>query len=443
MNKKGCVSLKNTFKTMDYDVVISKNRPKRKNPVKPNMFWRTLIRILTWFSLAGSGVSYTTERMDCIDKKEPCLILMNHSCFLDMPMAYQLLYPRPLNIVCSSDAFIGFGGLMGWLMYTIGCIPTQKFVTDVSLIKDMTYALKEKKSSVLMYPEASYSFDGRATQLPRKMGVLLKKLDVPVIMIETKGAFNRNPLYNQLQVRKGVKVSAHMRCLYTQEEVRQLSVQELSDGLDHAFGFDNWAWQKENGIEIHDSFRADGLSRILWRCPHCETEGQMEGAGVHLTCNHCGKKYLLTPIGDLEAIDGETKFTTVPQWNDWQRNCVRDSILNGTYKLDVDVDISMMVDYKAIYNVGSGHLTHDLMGFHLTGCDGRLDYSQKPQSCYGLYADYYWYEVGDMICIGNNDVMYYCFPKGGDVVAKTRMAVEEMYKLYKSRQLKMPESIEV
>lgn len=435
--------MKNTFKKMDYDAVMARPRPKRRKPVKPNIFWRTLIRILTVFNLAGCGVTYTRERMELLGKDEPCLILMNHSCFMDMPMAYQLLYPRPLNIVCSSDAFVGFWGFMGWLMYTIGCIPTQKFVTDVSLIRDMTYCLKEKKSSVLMYPEASYSFDGRATQLPRKMGVLLKKLDVPVVMIETKGAFNRNPLYNELQARKSVKASAHMRLLYTQEEVRQMSVSELSDGLDEAFGFDNWAWQKENGVEIHDSFRADGLSRILWKCPHCHTEGKMDGRGIHLTCHHCGKKYELTPIGDLKALDGETEFTTVPQWNDWQRQQVRQSILDGSYKLDVDVDITVMVDFKALYNVGSGHLTHDLTGFHLTGCDGRLDYHQKPQHCYGLYADYYWYEVGDMICVGNNDVMYYCFPKGGDVVAKTRMATEELYKLYKSRQLKMPETTTV
>lgn len=434
--------MKNTFKTVDYDTAISKARPKRKKPIKPNIFWRSLVRGASAFSLCGSGFTYTSEGMEKIGKKEPCLILMNHSCFLDMPMAYSILYPRPFNIVTTSDSFIGMGGLMGWLMHTIGCIPTQKFVTDISLIKDMTYALKEKKTSILMYPEASYSFDGRATQLPRKMGVLLKKLDVPVVMIETKGAFSRNPLYNQLQVRKGVKVSAHVRCLYTREEVRTLSVQELSDGLDEAFSFDHWQWQKENGIQIHDDFRADGLSRILWKCPHCRTEGEMEGKGEHLTCNHCGKKYYLTPLGELEAVDGESAFTSVPQWNDWQREVVRQQIMDGSYKLDVDVDISLMVDYKAVYNVGSGHLTHDLNGFHLTGCDGKLDYIQPPQHCYGLYADYFWYEVGDVICIGNNDVLYYCFPKSGDVVAKTRMAVEEMYKLYKSRQLKKAVSAE-
>ena len=96
-----------------------------------------------------------------------------------------------------------------------------------------------------------------------------------------------------------------------------------------------------------------------------------------------------------------------------------------------------MVDYKSIYMVGDGHLTHDRSGFHLTGCGGRLDYVQKPQACYGLYSDYFWYEIGDVICIGDNDKLFYCFPQNcGDVVAKTRLAAEEMFKLYKSRKLR-------
>ena len=113
---------------------------------------------------------------------------------------------------------------------------------------------------------------------------------------------------------------------------------------------------------------------------------------------------------------------------------MRKQLQEGTYKLDVDVKIGMMVNLDAIYMVGDGHLTHDNEGFHLTGCDGKLDYSQGPLACYGLYADYYWYEIGDMICIGNNDVLYYCFPQNcGDVVAKTRLATEELYKMKKRR----------
>ena len=87
---------------------------------------------------------------------------------------------------------------------------------------------------------------------------------------------------------------------------------------------------------------------------------------------------------------------------------------------------------KCIYEVGEGRLVHTAEGFHLTGCDGQLDYTQKPLASYSLYSDYYWYELGDMICIGDRRVLYYCFPQNGeDVVAKTRLATEELYHLVK------------
>ena len=426
--------MKTSVKHMDYDKVMARPRYKHKRPKKVGIFWRMLIRLLTVFGMSGTGFTYECEGIKEL-KKQPCLILMNHSCFLDLQMVYKILYPKRFCIVCTSDAFVGMGGFMGWLMRTIGCIPTQKFVTDLSLIQDMNYAFKTLKTSVLMYPEASYSFDGTATPLPRKMGVLLKKFDVPVIMIESFGAFSRNPLYNELQIRKGVKISAKARCLYTQEQLRSMSVKELSDGLDEAFGFDHFKWQAEQGLEINESFRADGLNRILYKCADCSTEGEMVGKGTTLTCGHCGKVYELTPLGQLKAAEGDTRFPHIPDYYAWEREQVRQEIIDGTYRMEADVKIGMLVDFKAIYMVGEGHLTHDLNGFTLTGCDGRLNYQQKPLSCYGLYADYYWYEIADVICIGSNERLYYCFPQGGDVVAKTRLATEEMYKLYKARQL--------
>ena len=435
--------MKISVKKLDYETAMALPRPQHKSPKKINIFWRTLIRALTIVGMAGTKFEYETERMDLLGKDEPCLILMNHSCFLDMQIVHRILFPRHFSIIATSDSFVGLGGLMNWVMRQIGCFPTQKFVTDLTLIGDMQYCFKELKTSVLMYPEASYSFDGTCTPLPRKMGVILKKLDVPVVMIESFGAFSRNPLYNELQVRKGVKVSAKATLLYTREEIKEKSVQELSDGLDAAFGFDHFKWQKENGIEIHEPFRADGLSRILYKCPACGAEGHMEGKGIHLTCHKCGKKYELTPDGSMKALEGQTEFPHIPDWYAWEREQVRKEIQDGSYKLDIDVNIGMLVDIKHIYMVGEGHLTHDPEnGFTLTGCDGKLEFVQKPQACYGLYADYYWYEIADMICIGNNDVLYYCFPKEpGDVVAKTRLATEEMYKLYKNQKRRPREKV--
>ncbi len=423
--------MKTTVVKADYETVAALQPYPHKKPKKPNLFWRTLIRLLTVPGLAGANFRYTAQGMDTLGKDEPCLILMNHSCFLDMEIAYRILYPRPFQIICTSDGFVGMHGLMEWLMRSIGCVPTQKFVTDLTLVQDMAYCLRKLKTSVLLYPEASYSFDGTCTPLPRKMGVLLKRLDVPVVMIETFGAFSRNPLYNELQVRKSVPVSAKARLLYSREDIHSKTLEELSEGLDKAFAFNHFKWQKAAGIEITDDFRADGLHRILYRCPHCGAEGKTLGKGTRLTCNACGKVWTLTPLGELEAEDGQTEFSHIPDWYAWERAQVRRELEDGTYRLDTDVDIAMLVDFRAIYQVGQGHLVHDRNGFRLTGCNGKLSYAQKPQACYGLYADYYWYEIGDMVCIGDNRQLYYCFPKESVPVAKARLAAEELYKLTK------------
>lgn len=101
---------------------------------------------------------------------------MNHSSFIDLKIASRLLVTRPFHVICTSDGFVG----KRWLMRLIGCIPTRKFMMDVTLVRDMVYAVRELKSSILMFPEASYSFDGTQTPLPESLGKCLKLLKVPV-----------------------------------------------------------------------------------------------------------------------------------------------------------------------------------------------------------------------------------------------------------------------
>ena len=159
----------------------------------------------------------------------------------------------------------------------------------------------------------------------------------------------------------------------------------------------------------------------------------MEGKGIHLTCHACGKQYELTPYGQLHATEGETEFPHIPDWFSWQREQVRRQILAGEYALDTDVDIGLIVDHKALYMVGSGRLTHTPDGFTLTGCDGKLHYTQSSASAYELNVDYFWYEKGDMISIGDRNCLYYCFPKDPSVsVTKARLAAEVLYQMAKA-----------
>ncbi|MBE5872918.1 MAG: hypothetical protein E7287_00770 [Lachnospiraceae bacterium] len=423
--------MKINTKEMSYDEVLKLPKLKHKKPLKPQMWLATVVRIICAPTLRRIKFSYTTERMELVGK-QPCLILMNHSSFTDMKLAYGIFYPRRMGIVSSVD---GMTGILGKLMRLLGCTPTRKYVTDLSLIKDMEYMIKKNKSSVLMYPEAGYSFDGCATALPRKMGVLMKRLGVPVVTVITQGAFHRDPLYNMLQIRD-VKVSAHVKCIATAEEVKEKSVEELDALLEESFSFDNFAWQRDNKVSIDVPFRADGLHRILYKCPCCGSENKMEGKGIHLTCQACKKQWTMDEYGQMSANETETEYAHIPDWYRWQRECVRQELEEGTYLLDTDVDIAVQVNLDGVCMIGAGHLTQDLNGFRLTGADSKLDYSQSPVFSHTLYSDYYWYEIGDVIGIGDNEFSYFCFPKGDVSVTKARLATEELYKMKKQRKVK-------
>lgn len=400
-------------------------------PVRQSVFLRKLMKKLSAPELKAVNFTCETDDMYRLGKNEPAMFLMNHSSFTDLQIAATLLADREYHIVCTNDGFVGKAGIMA----RVGCICAKKFIPDTRLIKDMKYAIDTLNSSILMYPEASYSFDGTQTPLPDSIGKVLKLLKVPVVMIRTKGAFLRDPLYNNLQ-KRNVNVSAKVTYLLSPEDINKKSVDELNAILKGAFEYDHFREQVEDGVTVDEPFRADGLHRVLYKCNNCGREGAMKGEGVNIRCCACGCVHMLTPEGTLKRTDKEEEtglhnFKFVPDWYAWERECVRQELLENRYRMELPVDIIMMVDLDAVYRVGEGVLVHDRNGFKLTGCDGKLDFSLTPGSSYSLYSDYYWYEIGDMISIGDSLAQYYCFPKDQEkaIVAKARLATEELYKI--------------
>ena len=410
-------------KELSFDEVKAIPSPKRIVPKKPNILFRTLVRVGSIPDLHAVKFSFTDTRDEQI-RSIPSLILMNHSSFLDLEIASRIFYPQPYAIVTTSDGFVG----KKWLLRNLGCIPTRKFVTDPGLISDIRYALSDLSESVLMYPEASYSFDGTATPLPRRLGVLLKRLKAPVTLVKVHGSFLRDPLYNGLQKRR-VEASAHVSTLFTPDDLKDKSVEEIDTALDLAFYFDHFAEQYAERIEISEPFRADHLERVLYKCPYCGAEGKSEGKGILWRCKACGAEVELNPFGELRASNRTNLFSSIPKWYQWEREKVKEEIRHGEYRIETPVHIGIMRDYKAIYFVGDGTLVHDNSGFHLRGCGGSLVYDQPVNASYGLYSDFYWYEIGDVISIGNSEMLYYCFPALEGIVAKARLAAEELYKI--------------
>ena len=105
-------------KVMDYDRVLALPRPGHLPPLRPGFLFRLLIRAASVPELRATRFSWEEYRMEEV-KDQPCLILMNHSCFLDLSIVSRIFFPRPYCIVCTSDGFVG----KRWLMRHVGCIP--------------------------------------------------------------------------------------------------------------------------------------------------------------------------------------------------------------------------------------------------------------------------------------------------------------------------------
>jgi 1-acyl-sn-glycerol-3-phosphate acyltransferase len=226
------------------------------------------MRIVASFDLKKTDFKFDKIGMERLAKGENALYLMNHSSFIDLEIVARMLFPKPFNIITTSDAFVG----KDYLLRHIGCIPTKKFVSDPTLVRDAIHAAKKQKSNVVLFPEAGYSFDGTATTLPDTLGKFIKMLGIPLVMITTYGAFARDPLYNNIQVRD-VDVSAKMEYLLSSEEISEKSAEEINDIVKKCFSFDNFRWQAENNIKIDEPTRADYLNRVLYKCSECGAYG--------------------------------------------------------------------------------------------------------------------------------------------------------------------------
>ena len=89
-----------------------------------------------------------------------------------------------------------------------------------------------------------------------------------------------------------------MTQILTAEQIKEMSVAQINEVLHKAFQYDDYQYQKDNGILIKEKYRAEGLHKVLYQCPHCMTESQMASEGTQIFCQSCGKRWNLNEDGE-------------------------------------------------------------------------------------------------------------------------------------------------
>ena len=405
-------------------------------PAKQNKFYKNLAFSICWLvSKFAIRAGSTIEKVNMDGLKPPYIVLSNHTQFADFIVSFRATRPYNFNNIATLDGFVG----MAKIMEKLGCACHRKFTTDISLIRAVHKVLHDYGDILYMYPEARYTNVGTTAIIPDVVAKLVKKNKVPLVTMIHNGNYLNAPFWDFRQYRK-VPFKATMKQVLTAEQVQEMSVEEINEVIQREMSYDDYKWQKENNIRITEDFRADGLNKILYKCPHCMTEGKMVGKGTHLSCEECGKVWEMTELGEMRALEGETEFSHIPDWYEWEREKVRQELLDGTYKYEDNVHIYSLPGVEFI-DLGEGKVTHDLEnGFIVTGHYNGHDYriQRTTKSLFTLHMEFAYKKLNtsDNFDVSVKDDSLYCIPSQKDVVTKLMLATEEAYKIVKEKSAK-------
>lgn len=410
------------------DIEVNYKNKKRYNtaryPLHQTKFWTWLIWFLSKIMIKDKD--YKVEKIGCEELKPPYFMLSNHMHFIDFELAAMATYPHPVSNVVNIDGYINKFFLLEW----IGAICTRKFTMDLHLIKSIKKVLS-RGDILAMYPEARYTPAGTLAYLPDSLGKLVKSCKVPVVAVVHRGNHLYAPFWNFRNKRK-VPFHTTFKLILTVEQLEKMSVAEINEVLKKELYYDDYRYQKDNNILIKEEYRAEGLHKVLYQCPHCKAEAKMDSKGAEIFCTECGKRWIWHENGNLEALNGETEFSHIPDWFNWQRTEVEKQIENGEYEFSDEVDVlSLPMVYRYI-PLGKAKLTHDIKnGFTLEGFYRGEKYhiNRLPIQSNSLHVEYDFapFKKKDCIDISTENDSFYCCLSKPNMVTKLAFATEILY----------------
>ncbi len=409
-----------------------KNNKKRFNmarkPNKPKWYLKLVEYIAgPCYTFFNNGHVKTDKAVKKL--KGPFLTLASHASFMDFPMMVKGIMPKTTGWVMSVEEFRrGY-----WLMYGVGGIPKRKFTHDIITAKNVLYYLKTLKHPCTIYPEARFSLAGVNEKLDGALGKLCKTAKVPVVLFKAYGNFINSPQWSKHPYRK-IRQEAEISLLFTPEQLASLSAEEIQERIEKAFVRDEYKWQFENKYHTKCKKRADGLYRILYKCPNCGTEFKTNSKGIHLWCEECGAKWEMDTLSRLHGLNTDKGFEHIPDWYNWEREEVRNEVRAGKYSFSDTVRVEDYYSTKVGFiELGVVNFKHDKNGFTFEGeLNGQPFNLNKPvSSMYSVHIEYNFLNRGDCFDVSDEKTTYFMFLENAkNYLTKLHFATEELYDYY-------------
>ena len=358
--------------------------------------------------------------------KPPYLLISTHASMIDFYMALMVTFPHMIYWVCTVETFIP----RFFIFRRIGVLAKRKFTNDPKAAMRYLEVL-EKGKILALYPEARYSFTGECERIDKGIGKFVKMANVPVVMIKAHGDYLYCPQWSDQKVRKIRPIVSEVSALVSRNDLTVMDAQEIQSIIEENFNISEEDWMRKNNIRNTYKARAVGIHRILYKCPHCGTEFEMSSETHFLKCNHCGVTYDYLENGQLQNVDGESKFHYPSEWYKWEKECVKKEVKEGTYHFEDDVRVEKLMGAGIgfVPLEGKYHLEHSIKdGFTAKGVDNDFIFKRSSLQSYALHVEYDFEGRGAMLELADAKDTYFVYPlTKPEQLTKMHFAVEHIY----------------
>lgn len=284
----------------------------------------SLIRPLGYF-LARTQLSYTYERVKKLN--EPFIMISNHVTNWD-PILVGLGLPTQAYFVASEH--ISRWKVFPVLRFIFDPIIRYKGTVGVQTVKEILKKVKEKKN-VVFFPEGVRTFDGVTMPIVSSTAKLIKRSGHALITFKLHGGYFSSPNWVEKGLRKGYFHGEPVH-VYSSEEVKNMSVQEIETIINTDLYEDAYAFQEKHPHAYKGEKLAEHLENILFTCPSCHNTHTMRSDNDRFFCKECGLSGNYDVYGKLHmdpSFEEHEAFSTVRDWAKWQREEVKQKISQG------------------------------------------------------------------------------------------------------------------
>lgn len=277
------------------------------------------ISSLWYFGIGGSlallksmGHNVKIDKAAIKGLKPPFVVLGNHQGYHDWVYCAKAFLPHKMRFVVSRYQFLN--PKTGPLLQKLNAIPKSQFTSDASAVKEMIRTIK-KGGILCIYPSGKLSLFGEDEKPVEGTYELIKKLSVPVVLVQVDGSYRSGPRYNIEYNKKG-RVDVKLSILFTPEELASTPVEEGKAKLDAAFSHDDFNSPTKN-VKFKSKNLIAGLEDMLYICPACKTDFTLKTQGTdRILCTKCGFSALMD---DRFVLKGENGFKSPETISEWGR----------------------------------------------------------------------------------------------------------------------------